>query len=387
MENITHSLLGATLAEAFLPRSATPRQRTLFYVTGIIAANLPDADLLYTRITPPPLGYLLHHRGHTHTIAGVVVLAALIGVVTLLPSLRASVQLNGPRYGLLVLAALASHLIADSWNSYGVHALWPFSAKWYYGDAIFIAEPWLWALLGVSVAMNTRSRVARLAIAGALIVIPIGAAFVGLASPFVLIPIALAVAVLVVLIRPRAPGVRAWFSLIAVALFVGASYLLRNSARDSALALDGSTAPHHVVDLIANPRPGNPLCWNVLALDQSGDSMYVRHGTVEVGSSILPFDPCGGMQPNNFGPVEVQRLSDLRSAMRDDCRVRAWLQFGRAPSMRDGRIADARFGGQGRGNFSAMPVADDRSARECPPHLTDWDLPRADVLERPGSPP
>jgi len=113
----------------------------------------------------------------------------------------------------------------------------------------------------------------------------------------------------------------------------------------------------------------------------------VRHGTVGVGSSILPFDPCGGSQRNNFAPGEGQRLSDLRSAMRDNCRVRAWLQFGRAPSMRDGWIADARFGGQGLGNFSAMQVADDRSARECPPHLTDWDLPRADVLQRPDSPP
>jgi hypothetical protein len=69
--------------------------------------------------------------------------------------------------------------------------------------------------------------------------------------------------------------------------------------------------------------------------------------------------------------------------MAGDCRVRAWLQFGRAPSMRDGWISDARFGGSGRGNFSAMQVADGASARECPPHLTDWDLPRADVLLAP----
>jgi inner membrane protein len=382
VENITHSLLGAALAEVALPKDATPRQRTLFYASGIIAANLPDADLLYTRITPPPLGYLLHHRGHTHTIAGVVVLAAVIGLVTLLPGLRSLVKSNEPRHGLLVIAALASHLIADSWNSYGVHALWPLTGRWYYGDAVFIAEPWLWALLGVSVAMNTRRRAGRVMIAGALIAIPIGAAFVGLVSVVVLVPIALAIAMLIPLMRPRAPATRASLSLAAVVLFVVASYALRDSARASAVAPDDGVG-HRAIDLIASPRPGNPLCWNILALDESGDSLYIRHGTIAVGLSMLPINPCGGGQRRTFDPGGVQRLADLRTIMREDCRVRAWLQFGRAPSMRDGWIADARFGGQGRGNFSAMQVADVRSARDCPPHLTNWDLPRADVLLHP----
>ena len=386
MENITHSLLGAALAEVTLPKHATPRQRTVFYLTGIVAANLPDADLLYTSITPPPLGYLLHHRGHTHTIAGTVGLAVLIGLVTLLPGVRALVKGSERRYALLAFAALASHLVADSWNSYGVHALWPFSRRWYYGDAVFIAEPWLWALLGVSVAMNTRRRSGRLLIAGALIVIPVLAAFAGLASPFVLVPIGIVVAVLVIVMRRRTPATRASLSLVAVAVFVAGSYVLRDSARRSAVVLDGTQSPHRVVDLIANPRPGNPLCWNVLALDEAGDSLYIRRGVVGIGASILPFHPCGRAPRDNFMPSDVQRLSDLRLAMRENCRVRAWLQFGRAPFMNDGWIADARFGGSGRGNFSAMPVAD-RSAAECPPHLTDWDLPRADVLQPPMAPP
>ena len=87
MENITHSLVGATLAELALPAAATPAQRRLFYAAGIVAANLPDADLLYTSIIAPPLGYLLHHRGHTHTVVGLAVQAALIGVVCMLPAL------------------------------------------------------------------------------------------------------------------------------------------------------------------------------------------------------------------------------------------------------------------------------------------------------------
>jgi inner membrane protein len=271
VENITHSLLGATLAAVALQRDATPRQRTLFYVAGIVAANLPDADLLYTRITPPPLGYLLHHRGHTHTVAGVAALAAVIGLVMLLPGFRGIVRSCGRRFSLLVLAALASHLVADSWNSYGVHALWPFSGAWYYGDAVFIAEPWLWALLGVSVAMNTRRKAGRLVIAGALIGIPVVAAFVGLASMPALIPIAVAVTGLVFLMRSRSAPVRASMSLAAVAVFVCASYVLRNAVRRTVVERYQGQTARRVVDVIANPQPANPLCWNVLAIDESSD--------------------------------------------------------------------------------------------------------------------
>ncbi|HEY4303628.1 MAG TPA: metal-dependent hydrolase [Gemmatimonadaceae bacterium] len=381
MENITHSLLGATLAEIALPKDATPRQRTLFYVTGIIAANLPDADLLYTKITPSPLGYLLHHRGHTHTLAGIIVLAALIGIITLLPSLRTLVKSNESRYGVLVFAALGSHLIADSWNSYGVHALWPLTNRWYYGDAIFIAEPWLWALLGVSVVMNTRNDRGRVLLGGALIVIPIGAAFVGLLQMAALIPIAIVVAALAAWMRAQRPPQRAWLSIIAVVVFVGASYTLRNGVRQMTVASNRMGEHRRQIDVILSPAPGNPLCWNAQSLEEAADSLYIRQGSLGIGGSVLRFNPCG-RRASAWKTTDVQSIAALRTAMRDDCSVRAWLQFGRAPFMTSDMIADARFGGPGRGNFSAMEVAHDASPRACPPHLTNWGLPRADVLAR-----
>ena len=94
MENLTHSLIGATLAELFVPRSASPAKRGLFFTVGVVAANLPDADLVYARITAPPLGYLLHHRGHTHTLIGAAMLGgadevAVEDVANAAPSARA----------------------------------------------------------------------------------------------------------------------------------------------------------------------------------------------------------------------------------------------------------------------------------------------------------
>jgi hypothetical protein len=74
-----------------------------------------------------------------------------------------------------------------------------------------------------------------------------------------------------------------------------------------------------------------------------------------------------------------QPLAQLRDLHNRDCRVSAWLQFGRAPVIRDGQILDLRFETGRRGNFTAMSIADDSSAG-CPTHVTPWELPRADLL-------
>ena len=166
MDNITHSLVGVALADLAMGRRATKVQRPLFVGAGIIAANLPDIDLAYSAITPAPLGYLLHHRGHTHTVLGLAVLAlVLVAAYWFFPSVR-KMRLSGRlRFWLLIAIALASHLALDALNSYGVHPFYPVDNNWYFGDAVFILEPWLWLVLGIAAALNARSRAARLAVA------------------------------------------------------------------------------------------------------------------------------------------------------------------------------------------------------------------------------
>ena len=94
-------------------RRGTKAQRPLFVGAGIIAANLPDLDLAYSWITPPPIGYLLHHRGHTHTVVGLVGLALVLGLAyRFLPSVRKMRPSGQLRFWLLIAIALASHLAA-----------------------------------------------------------------------------------------------------------------------------------------------------------------------------------------------------------------------------------------------------------------------------------
>jgi inner membrane protein len=51
--------------------------------------------------------------------------------------------------GVLLLAAVAvaSHPLLDFLNTYGVRFLMPFSGRWFYGDTLFIVDPWVWIAL------------------------------------------------------------------------------------------------------------------------------------------------------------------------------------------------------------------------------------------------
>ncbi len=149
MDNITHSLVGVALADLAIGRTSKA-QRSLFVGAGIIAANLPDIDLAYAAITPSPLGYLLHHRGHTHTVLGLAGLAvALLLAYWFFPAVRKMRFSGRLRFWLLIAIALASHLALDALNSYGVHPFYPVDNTWYFGDAVFILEPWLWLSSGL----------------------------------------------------------------------------------------------------------------------------------------------------------------------------------------------------------------------------------------------
>jgi inner membrane protein len=380
MENLTHSLVGATIAELALPTDATPAQRRLFFTVGVIAANLPDADLLYTRIMPPPLGYLLHHRGHTHTFAGLVGLSLLIALTLLAPAIRTQVQRSPTRFWALVIAALTSHILLDSWNSYGVHPFWPFDNSWYYGDAVSIFEPWLWVILGLAAGANTRNRAGRtflLALPIALVMVAGWFNIIQRASAVVL----LVVAALISLIGRRwSPKRRSVGASLATAAFVATSLLLSRTAYARAAASLGSSEGASLLDIALTPRPAQPLCWSALTVQMypASQSYLMRRGTVSVAPGFARFLGCAEGSGVQWTGGTPQSLTTLRDAVRKDCWVRDWMQFARAPSINGDVIVDARFGGASNSGFTAMSIVDGRS---CPAHATNWNMPRADLLQ------
>jgi inner membrane protein len=56
----------------------------------------------------------------------------------------------------LSFIAVLSHPILDTLNTYGVRWLMPFSGEWFYGDTLFIIDPWVWLALSVGVLSSVR---------------------------------------------------------------------------------------------------------------------------------------------------------------------------------------------------------------------------------------
>ena len=52
--------------------------------------------------------------------------------------------------------ALYSHLFLDFLNNSCVRLLAPVEWRWFYGDAVFIIDPWLWLVLGAGVWLARR---------------------------------------------------------------------------------------------------------------------------------------------------------------------------------------------------------------------------------------
>jgi inner membrane protein len=371
--------MGAALAELALPPDATRAQRRTFFLTGIIAANLPDADLVYTGITPEPLGYLLHHRGHTHTVVGLVVQALLVGVVFLLPALRRHVGTRRRRLEALVALALASHLVLDSWNSYGVHPFWPLDSSWYYLDSIYILEPWLWLLIGSTVVLNTRNPRGRIALGLVLAALPVALVAVGMAPAVALIALAVGAVAFGTLTKRWSPRRRAGAALAATGLYVVLMIGVHAHVERMTVAAIPAAAHGSVVDVILSPQPANPLCWSALAItaDERADRFHTTRGTTAlVGAMGCP----GQRTDTRWEAPLTQSLAGLRGRASRDCWVRSWMQFGRAPRLDEREIADLRYGNIGRENFSAMPLRPLPEAASCPRNLTRWGMPRADLL-------
>ena len=148
MDNLTHSLVGVTAAKAGLER-LSPGASLLC----VLAANSPDADVAIM-LFGDRWDYLQHHRGITHALIGTAFLALLMplifyGVDRLWSRLRGQPPKTNFR-GLLIASVIvtATHPLLDWTNNYGVRPLLPWSSRWFYGDLVFIIDPFLWVVLG-----------------------------------------------------------------------------------------------------------------------------------------------------------------------------------------------------------------------------------------------
>jgi inner membrane protein len=136
-----------------------------------------------------------------------------------------------------------------------------------------------------------------------------------------------------------------------------------------------------------------PLCWSAIVVtrERGADTYLSKRGTVSLAPGWYPPGECASYKLASAAAGSAhaagnalwrdeyrQSIAALRDLARRDCRIRAWLQFGRAPIVRGRDIEDLRFDTGVRGNFTAMPL--DSASRGCPSNVTPWAAPRADLV-------
>ena len=298
MDPITHTLVGAVLGEGGLKHRTSLGMAAL-----VIGANLPDVDVV--SYAAGNVAALAFRRGWTHGPVAMIALPML-----LLGALLAWERIVRRRFSpdvprarpaqLLLLSAIAvwSHPLLDWLNTYGVRLLMPISERWFYGDTLFIVDPWLWMLLGVGVVFG----------------------------------------------RWKGPGVPRF--VLAVAFGYGASMWVASAAARSAIARTARTAlPEPIVSVMAAPVPANPLVRRIVVETEAayhyGEVRWVPAAQVSLAA--------GG----------VAKRADLVRVAAAAPDGRSFLRWSRFPIAvpEDGlvQLRDARYPGSG-GTWAGVRV-------------------------------
>lgn len=342
MDNLTHSLVGAALAETGLKR-LTP----LALPTMVVAANFPDIDIVTGLVSTRD--YLEYHRGITHALVAIPLLSVLLGAgvhgfAKLIPSLRSQKTRLLPLI-IVSFIAMITHPLLDFTNSYGWRPYLPWSNAWHYGDIAFVVDPWIWAGLGGALllcyARNRTHMGAGTAVFGVL-ALPV-MLFPAVPATVRIVWFLLVVSILLAgFIIPKRPGrLLVSFSLIGLALYLGGLVLAHDNALAQAYGkareVIGASESLQTVDALAVPAV--PTHWGaVLTTDQN---YYV--GELDLRSSLIT-----GQKKY---PKETGDPKAIAKA-RQEPEIASFLRFARYPILLatagpNGRIKveayDARF--------------------------------------------
>lgn len=343
MDNIAHTLGATALAKTRLGTRSPLSAAAL-----VVAANLPDLDIVAGLWEPP--AYLVHHRGITHSLLGIVLqaiaLTSLLGLMERRSARRRGEGSLPSLWGTLpaTLTGLGSHLLLDALNTYGVRPWLPFSNDWVYGDLVFIVDPYLWLLFAaMTFVPQPHARWGHAAFSA----FALGTVWVVSTHPRApgflqwLYPAAVVALALLRWQGIPAAATRAWItgSMALLALYLATLAALRHFA-----ARELSTPPQ-----IMSPQPAEPWRWNAVVASESEIAWH------EMGSG-------GWDRPAARAARRLDEVA-VRLALESE-KGRAWRLFARVPfasvEERDGatvvHLMDARYQSEPPAVWSGVQV-------------------------------
>ncbi len=220
MEPVTHTAISYALARAGL---ASQRREVLLVLVAGVTADLDRFTWL-----AGPAAFLQFRAGPTHSIPGILLLAAMVAAgFCWLARRNQSAPLSFVRAFLLSVSAAGVHLLLDCVSGDGISPWWPLGPARYALDFVAHIDPWIFVFLALGLLLPGLFR---------LITEEIGA-------------------------RParRGPQRGAVLALMAVALYLGVRWRLQ----DRAMEILASRMYHDALPRAvgAFPAPVSPLLW------------------------------------------------------------------------------------------------------------------------------
>jgi inner membrane protein len=298
MFNSTHTLVGLAIA-----RTGLDRWVPYATATALIATNLPDIEIITGLASTPT--YIEYHRGITHTFIGIPILSLALALGMYIFSE------NFWKTFLVALAVMATHPALDYANTYGLRPFLPFNQIWYYGDTLFIIDPYIDLMLLAGFLVGYRlSRIRRLS---------------------------------------------AWVSILLVLVYIGIRIDLHAEARDQ-LASYTSALPG-VESSAVFPQMANPRLWDGI-IETNEEMIKVRIDTRHGVDGEL------ARMPKGASSEIIGHAATARSA-------ETFIRFARFPIIRvDGiesgyrvTFIDFRFYNETTGTAFAAEVLLDQSLR------------------------
>ena len=292
VDNICHTLVGAALA-----RTGLRRRTPLASATMMIGANFPDIDVLSVAFG----NSLAFRRGLTHGIPALIVSPFVLTVLILLWDRyrrRGESPVLPVQILLLATIAIWTHPTLDWMNSYGMRWLMPLDGTWFYGDSLFIVDPWLLIVLGAGVWFSRQLEKKNAA------------------NPWK--PARIAV------------GIAAAYIVSMLGLQDRAERLARRQLEETGKARE---------KLVVSASPANPLSWRVHADDGAQYSIGdvdVLTGQIDLSAGTLDK---GASLP---GVADAVRSEEARAFM-DWARL-PFYRIEQTPEGTAVRITDARYG-------------------------------------------
>ena len=142
MDNLTHTLTGLLLSRAGLNRFHPMALPIL-----LISANVPDFDAV--SLLGGASNYLHYHRWITHSLLALPVMAILPPLLVRMAARKRPFPWLSA--WAISMVGVASHLLLDWTNSYGIRLFLPFNDEWPGLSITGVVDIWIWAILLLAV--------------------------------------------------------------------------------------------------------------------------------------------------------------------------------------------------------------------------------------------